>query len=557
MENKDLMEKLISLCKRRGFIYQGSEIYGGLAGTYDYGPLGVLLKNNIKNTWWKRFVQDRTDMYGIDAAILMNQEVWKASGHVGGFADPLVECKNCKKRYRSDHLIESIIDYKVVKKEFLINLIDQYEQLKKDNVDLLSVIEYAIKIHPDNPENPIKELTEKEKENLNSTISSLMNKLNEAEQNTKSKKEDAEFLDVEIKKSSKALGLITQVYLNRFIKCQNCQARDWTTPIEFNMMFQTNVGAVQDETSVSYLRPETAGGIFVNFKNVLDTFSPRLPFGLAQIGKAFRNEIAPRDFIFRVREFEQMEIEYFVKPGDWEKSFEQLRQEMHSFMSDVGIDKNLVSELPVSDEDRAFYSKKTTDFEFEYPFGKKELYGLAYRTDYDLNAHQVGSKKDLTYFDEDTRERFLPHVVEPSFGVDRTILAVLCSAYKEEKITEDDTRLYLDLPFAVAPYKVCVSPLLKNKEELQEKARAVYATLKKEFGWVMYDDGGNIGKRYRKQDEIGTPYCVVIDFDTTGTGDNVNPEFKDTVTVRDRNTGAQERVSIEKLSEYINTKKSL
>lgn len=446
MENKDLMEKLISLCKRRGFIYQGSEIYGGLAGTYDYGPLGVLLKNNIKNTWWKRFVQDRIDMYGIDAAILMNQEVWKASGHVGGFADPMSECSTCKHRFRTDQL------------------------------------------------------------------------------------------------TSEA--------------CPDCGGSLGESK-QFNMMFQTQVGAMQDDSSVSYLRPETAGGIFVNFKNVLDTFSPKLPFGLAQIGKAFRNEIAPRDFIFRVREFEQMEIEYFVKPGDWEKSFEELRQEMHSFMSDVGIDKNLVSELAVSDEDRAFYSKKTTDFEFEYPFGKKELYGLAYRTDYDLNAHQVGSKKDLTYFDEDTRERFLPHVVEPSFGVDRTILAVLCSAYKEEKITEDDTRVYLDLPFTVAPYKVCVSPLLKNKEELQEKARSVYTTLKKEFGWVMYDDGGNIGKRYRKQDEIGTPYCVVIDFDTTGTGDNVNPEFKDTVTVRDRNTGEQERVSIEKLIEYITTKKSL
>ncbi len=446
MENKDLMEKLISLCKRRGFIYPGSEIYGGLAGTYDYGPLGVLLKNNIKNMWWKRFVEDRTDMYGIDAAILMNQEVWKASGHVGGFADPMSECIVCKHKFRTD-------------------------QLTSEN-------------------------------------------------------------------------------------CPDCGGKLGESK-QFNMMFQTKVGALQDETSVSYLRPETAGGIFVNFKNVLDTFSPKLPFGLAQIGKAFRNEIAPRDFIFRVREFEQMEIEYFVKPTDWEKSFEELRQEMHSFMSDVGIDKNLVSELAVSDEDRAFYSKKTTDFEFEYPFGKKELYGLAYRTDYDLNAHQVGSKKDLTYFDEETRERFLPHVVEPSFGVDRTILAVLCSAYKEEKVTQDDIRVYLDLPFAVAPYKVCVSPLLKNKEELQEKARVVYAMLKKQFGWVLYDDGGNIGKRYRKQDEIGTPYCVVIDFDTTGTGDNVNPEFKDTVTIRDRNTGAQERVSIEKLSEYITTKKSL
>ncbi len=446
-ENKEIdntMEKIISLCKRRGFIYPGSEIYGGLAGTYDYGPNGVALKNNIKKIWWKRFVEDRDDMYGIDAAILMNQSVWIASGHVGGFSDPLSECSKCKHRFRTDQLSDESV-------------------------------------------------------------------------------------------------------------CPDCGGA-LASSKQFNMMFQTNVGAVQDETSVSYLRPETAGGMFVNFKNVLDTFSPKLPFGLAQIGKAFRNEIAPRDFIFRVREFEQMEIEYFVKSEDWEKSFEELRLEMHSFMNDVGIDKTLVSELAVSEEDRAFYSKKTTDFEFEYPFGKKELYGLAYRTDYDLNAHQAGSKKDLTYFDEETRERFLPHVVEPSFGLDRTILAVLCSAYKEEKISDDDTRVYLDLPFTVAPYKVCVSPLLKNKEELQSKAREVYAILKKEFGFVIYDDGGNIGKRYRKQDEIGTPYCVVIDFDTIGTGDSINPDFKDMVTVRDRNTGEQERVSTEKLVEYIKNK---
>lgn len=428
-ENK--MEKIISLCKRRGFIFQGSEIYGGLAGTWDYGPLGVLLKNNIKNIWWKRFVTDREDMYGVDAAILMNQNVWKASGHVGGFSDPLVECTKCKKRFRADHLEDK-------------------------------------------------------------------------------------------KKCPECGGLLGEEK-------------------QFNMMFKTNVGAIEDDSSISYLRPETAGGMFVNFKNILDSMHPKLPFGMAQIGKAFRNEIAPRDFIFRTREFEQMEIEYFVHPEKWTDSFEDFRKEMHGFMSDIGLPKTHIHELEVGDGDRAHYSKRTIDIEFEYPFGKKELYGLAYRTDFDLSAHEKESKQSLSYFDEETKNRFIPHVVEPSFGLDRTILAVLSSAYKEDEMG-GEKREYLAFSKNVAPVKVAIFPLLKNREELQVKAREVYKLIKSVIPDTVFDDAGSIGKRYRKQDEIGTPVCVTIDFDTLE---------NDTVTVRDRDSGEQRRVAISELTKEI------
>ena len=419
-----VMEALIGLCKRRGFIFQGSEIYGGLAGTWDYGPYGVALKNNVKNLWWKRFVTDREDMFGVDAAILMNQRTWEASGHVSGFSDPLVECVKCQHRFRTDQLTD--------------------------------------------PK-----------------------------------------------------------------KCPDCGGKLGEVK-QFNMMFKTNVGAVEDATSVSYLRPETAQGMFVNFKNILDSQHPKLPFGMAQIGKAFRNEIAPRDFLFRSREFEQMEIEYFVNPKDWEKTFEHFVGEVHAFNADVGLTKSKVHELEVADADRAFYSKRTIDFEFDFPFGRKELYGLAYRTDYDLKQHSEFSKVDLSYFDEEAKQRFIPHCIEPSFGVDRTVLAVLSDAYTEDEMG-GEKRVYLKLAPSVAPVKIAVFPLLKNKPELVKKAREVYDTLKKQFGAVEFDDNGNIGKRYRRQDEIGTPYCVTVDFDTIekGTG----------VTVRDRDTGKQERVA--------------
>jgi glycyl-tRNA synthetase len=437
------MEDIISLCKRRGFIYQGSEIYGGLAGTWDYGPLGVALKNNIKNIWWKKFVTDREDMYGVDAAILMNQNVWKATGHVGNFSDPLAECKKCKKRFRTDQL-----------------------------------------------ENPK--------------------------------------------------------------KCGDCGG-EMGEERQFNMLFKTNVGALETEESISYLRPETAQGMFVNYKNIIDSFHPKLPFGMAQIGKAFRNEIAPRDFIFRTREFEQMEIEYLIDPKtDWQKTFEHFRKEMIDFTKEVGLKPENVTEHEISDADRAFYSKRTIDFEFEFPFGTSELYGLAYRTDYDLGRHEKSSGVDLNYFEENpstgsgqARERFVPHCIEPSFGVDRTILAVLSDSYTEDELG-GEKRIYLKFNPLVAPIKVAVFPLLKNKPQLVEKAREVYKTLKKEFGAVMFDDNGNIGKRYRRQDEIGTPFCVTIDFDTV--------EKDQCVTVRDRDTGKQERISADNLIEFLKTK---
>ncbi len=426
-ENQDnLMEKIVSLCKRRGFIFQGSEIYGGLAGTFDLGHLGGELINNIKQSWWRKFVAEREDMYGIKAAILMRSEVWEASGHVAGFSDPLTECTKCQHRFRADQLTD-----------------------------------------------------------------------------TK--------------------------------KCPDCGG-ELSAPRQFNMMSKTQIGAAEDSSSTAYLRPETAQGIFVNFKNTIDAYHPKIPFGMAQIGKAFRNEITPRDFVFRSREFEQMEIEYFVKESEWEKSFEHFQKEMLSWMSELGIDMEKVHELEVLPEDRAHYSKRTVDFEFDYPFGKKELFGLAYRGNFDLTNHK------LDYMDPDTNERFVPHVIEPSFGVERAFLALMLSAYAEDGEGEN-LRSYLKFKPHIAPVICAVSPLLKNKPELVAKAREVYALLKKEFGRVMFDDNGNIGKRYRRQDEIGTPYCIVIDFDTLGE----NPDLLDTVTLRDRDSGSQERLKISEL----------
>ena len=423
------MDAIVSLAKRRGFIYPGSEIYGGLAGTWDYGPFGVELKNNVKQLWWDMFVHQREDMLGLDAAILMNPSAWEASGHVAGFSDPLVECTKCKRRFRADQVEET---------------------------------------------------------------------------------------------------------------CPQCGGT--FGPVrQFNMMFATKIGAAEDESAVVYLRPETAGGMFVNFKNVVDSFHPKLPFGIAQIGKAFRNEIAPRDFIFRVREFEQMEIEYFVRPSEWEAAFESWRQAVHAFNAAVGIPQEAVHEVEVAAEDRAHYSRRTIDFEFEFPFGTKELYGLAYRTDFDLSAHARHSTVDLSYLDEQAGQRFIPHVIEPSFGVDRTVLALLTAAYTEDEMN-GEKRTYLKFNKAVAPIKAAVFPLLKNKPELVAKARSVYQMLKHHEPRIMWDDNGNIGKRYRRQDEIGTPLCITIDFDTLE---------NDTVTVRNRDTGEQLRESISNLSAHL------
>ncbi len=446
------MEHIISLAKRRGFIFPGSDIYGGLSGTWDWGPLGVALKNNIKKLWWSRFVEARDDMFGVDAAILMNQKVWNATGHVANFSDPLVECTKCKKRFRADQLGSG---------------------------------------------------------------------------------------DADVKSDAAGSG---------GKKCPDCGGA-LSEPKQFNMMFKTNIGAAQDDASVVYLRPETAQGMFVNFKNILDSLHPKLPFGMAQIGKAFRNEIAPRDFIFRTREFEQMEIEYFVHEKNWSEQFEIWRKEMHAWMLSLGLDAAKIHELDVPAEDLAHYSKKTIDFEYEFPFGKKELYGLAYRTDFDLKNHSEASRVDLSYFDEETKERFVPHVIEPTFGLDRTVLAVLCEAYCEdamgsevasgEKAEKTETRVFLKLPAHLAPVKVAVFPLLKNKPALVEKAREVFAEIRKVAPNAIFDDNGNIGKRYRRQDEIGTPFCVTIDFDTI--------EKDGTVTLRDRDTGSQKRIEISKL----------
>jgi len=482
------LDDIVSLAKRRGFIYQGSDIYGGLAGTWDYGPLGTTLKRNIQNLWWQMFVEQRDDMYGLDAAIMMNQKVWRASGHVDTFTDPLVECSNCHSRMRADHIID--------------------EAIKKNQASPSAVA---------------------------------------TEENTP-------------KNIEANLGILKP-------KCPVCGKENTLgTPRMFNMMFKTHIGPIADQfevtnapewkwkpgesrifndndiswtgTNTVYLRPETAQGIFANFKNIIDTYSPDLPFGIAQIGKAFRNEISPRDFIFRAREFEQMEIEYFVEESKWKEEFGKWIEDVYNFLSNVGISKTDIHELEVPAADRAHYSKRTIDFEFDYAFGKSELLGLAYRGSFDLDSHQKASGKTMEYRPKDGSKPFVPHVIEPSFGVDRLILAILSVAYSEDE-QNGEKRIFLKLPPNIAPTKIAVSPLLKNKKELAGKAHDVYNALKKDFSGVVWDDNGNIGKRYRRQDEIGTPYCVTIDFDTLD---------DDTVTVRDRDTTKQERVKIDELS---------
>ncbi|MDO4759284.1 MAG: glycine--tRNA ligase [Candidatus Saccharibacteria bacterium] len=436
------LEDIVSLCKRRGFIFPGSDVYGGMAGTWDYGPLGVALKRRIMQAWWNYWVDQRDDMYGIDAAIIMNPRTWVASGHASTFADPLVECNDCHNRFRADKL------------------------------------------------------------------------------------------------GHFGANVTTDDLIKAGIKCPVCGKINWGEVKQFNMMFKTQVGAVEGANALAYLRPETAQGIFTNYKNVVDTIYPDLPFGLAQQGKAFRNEISPRDFVFRSREFEQMEIEYFVHPNTWEKDFDRLLADCHDFLENViGLPAEKVHELDVPAEDRAHYSKRTIDIEFDYPIGREELMGLAYRTDFDLSNIVRESGKNMDYRDKNTGESFVPHVIEPSFGVERLVMAVLTSSYHEDEI-DGEKRLRLALPEHLAPFRFCVSPLLKNKPELVTKAEAVYQMLRQKYTNVTWDDSGNIGKRYRKQDEIGTPKCVVVDFDTL---------TDDTVTVRDRDTTKQTRVKISEL----------
>ncbi|MFA6160566.1 MAG: glycine--tRNA ligase [Patescibacteria group bacterium] len=457
----DLMEKIVSLCKRRGFIFPGSEIYGGFANSYTYGPYGVGLKSNIKSLWWKKFVQDRENIVGIDGPIILHPKVWEASGHATNFNDALVDCKNCKKRFRADHLVEEAAG---------IDLEGNLDEMKK--------------------------------------------------------------------------------ILDEKVKCPACGKKDWTDVRNFNMMFKTKLNSTDGVTEeVAYLRPETAGAIFIEFKNIVDSTRVKVPFGIAQIGKAFRNEIVAGNFIFRLREFEQMEIEYFISPGaDWESVFETWLQAQEEFAMELGAQKSKLRRYEHPKEKLSFYSKKTVDIEYDFPFGGfKELFGLANRTDYDLSNHAKHSGQKLEYRDTESGEVYVPHVIEPTFGLDRSILVSLLAAYTEESIG-DDTRIVMKFPKKLAPVKVAVFPLLKNKPQLVEKARSIYGELKKQFA-CEFDDNGNVGKRYRRQDEIGTPYCVTIDFDTVGMGEDA--ALTDTVTIRDRDTMKQERVSVAELANWL------
>ncbi|MDE6967700.1 MAG: glycine--tRNA ligase [Clostridia bacterium] len=450
------MDKLVALCKSRGFVFSGSEIYGGLANTWDYGPLGVELKNNVKKAWWKKFVTEQPLNTGLDCAILMNPNVWVASGHVGGFSDPLMDCKSCKARHRADNLIENYIA----------------------------------------------------KHNLNINISGWSNEQME------------------------------KFIIDNKIACPDCGNSNFTGVRQFNLMFKTFQGVNEDTANTVYLRPETAQGIFVNFKNVQRTTRMKVPFGVCQIGKSFRNEITPGNFTFRTREFEQMELEFFCKPDTDLEWFEYWRAYCRDWLLGLGIKPERLKLRDHDKEELSFYSKATTDFEYLFPFGWGELWGIADRTDYDLRAHQTTSGVNMEYVDPVTGEKYVPYVVEPSLGADRMVLAFLCNAYEEEELEGGDVRTVLHLHHALAPYKVAVLPLQKK---LTEKAEEIYKNLCKKFS-CTFDETASIGKRYRRQDEIGTPYCVTVDFDTLE--DNC-------VTIRERDSMAQIRISIDELESYL------
>ena len=460
-QSQKTMEKLVALCKNRGFVFAGSEIYGGLANTWDYGPLGVEMKNNIKKAWWKKFVQESPYNVGLDAAILMNPQTWVASGHLGGFSDPLMDCRECKERFRADKLIE---DYCAETGVTLNKPIDAFTQAE------------------------MKEFIEEHN-----------------------------------------------------IPCPSCGKHNFTDIRQFNLMFKTFQGVTEDAKNTVYLRPETAQGIFVNFTNVQRTTRKKLPFGIGQIGKSFRNEITPGNFIFRVREFEQMELEFFCQPGTDLEWFAYWRSFCKNWLLSLGITEDHLRLRDHDPEELCFYSKATTDFEFLFPFGWGELWGVADRTDYDLTQHQNTSGKDLTYFDPDKNERYIPYVIEPSLGVERSFLAFLCDAYDEEEIGEGDVRTVLHLHPALAPFKAAVLPLSKK---LSDKAVEIHNELAKYFP-TDFDETGSIGKRYRREDEIGTPFCITYDFDSENDG---------CVTVRDRDTMQQERIKIADLRSYIEKK---
>ncbi len=476
------MDKIVSLCKRRGFVFPGSEIYGGLANSWDYGPYGTELMNNIRNHWWNFFVQRRSDMVGLESTVIMNPKVWKASGHLGNFYDYLIECKKCHNRIRPDILLSD-----------------------EDNLILASKIK-----------------------KINTLIE-------------KGKTGAADQLD-NVKKINKE---IQQLYSK--IKCPTCSESNWTMPAMFNLMFQTSIGPNRDLASVVYLRPEMAQGMFVDFPRVVESNQIKIPFGIAQIGKCFRNEVTTGQFIFRLREFNLMELEYFIHPSNWKKLFEMWVDYIKEYHKELGLNAdNLIwHEIPAGE--RAHYSKRTIDIEYKFPFGTKELHAIAYRTDYDLKAHQEVSGKDLSYTDRETGEKYIPHVVEPTFGADRTLFAVMCAAYHEEEAPAvgggTETRVVLKIPKHLAPVKVAVLPLSK-KEELAKVARNIWENLRPHF-MAEYHSAQSIGKRYRRQDEIGTPYCVTVDFETLK--DNA-------VTVRDRDTMKQERIKTEELENYLSDK---
>ncbi len=459
MVEQNLLEKIVSLCKRRGFVYPNSEIYGGLANAYDYGPLGVELLRNIKNHWWKTFVHGREEIYGLDGAVISNPKVWEASGHTESFKNVFIDCIKCQKRLRVDHVLEEALG---------------------ENVE------------------------------------------------------------------GRPIGELQRLIGEVGVSCPECDSKNFTDPKEFNQLFKTNLGSVPEDSSLVYLRGETAQNMFLCFQNVVDSFSPKLPFGLAQIGKAFRNEVTLGNFTFRTFEFEQMEIEYFIREKNWEKVFEEWKETMWRWITGLGVSEERLRWRRHSEEELSHYSKRTEDIEYDFPFGGfKELYGLAYRTDYDLKQHAKFSGKDLSYSDSETGEKFFPHVVEPTFGVTRTALTVLLDAYHE-----DGKRVVLKLKPQLAPYKVAVFPLLANKPELVKKAREVFEMLRVETGHapslpIVWDDRGNIGKRYYAQDEIGTPWCVTVDFDTLK---------DDAVTIRDRDTTKQERIAIPDLKDYFSSK---
>lgn len=453
---QDSLKPIVALCKRRGFIYPGSEIYGGFANTYSFGPYGTELKKNIKDLWWKMFVQKRRDMVGLDGPILLHPKAWKASGHLDGFNDAMIDCKSCKARFRCDHLIEEAL---------------------KQSADGLSLQE------------------------------------------------------------------MTSLIQKNGVKCPKCGAQDFTEARNFNLMFSTHMSKTGSDGDAAYLRPETAQAIFLDYKNIVDTMRVRIPFGVAQIGKAFRNEITPGNFVFRVIEFEQMEIEYFIRENDWEKTFTDWLASMHKWCKEIGLNTSRVHEKEHPKEQLSHYSKRTVDLVYDFPFGTSELYGLAYRTDFDLRRHAEFSGTTLDFTDPETREKFVPHVIEPTFGVERTILALLCDAYDEEQLENGEMRTVLHFSPRIAPVKVAVFPLMK-KEPLAEKAQKVFEELHA-IWHCEYDESGAIGKRYRRQDELGTPYCITIDFDTLE---------NDTVTLRDRDSMKQERIPIQKLIETLSAK---